>query len=56
MRTNVYINGGNPYHGLLRYHPELKWLDLEIFHCQSSRFLRVEARGSDTATPDSSTD
>ena len=31
MRTNVYIDGGNLYHGLLRYHPELKWLDLEKF-------------------------
>ena len=31
MNTIVYIDGGNLYHGLLRFHPELKWLDLEKF-------------------------
>ena len=28
MRTIAYIDGGNLYYGLLRGHPEYKWLDL----------------------------
>ena len=28
MKTNVYIDAGNLYFGLLKRHPEWKWLDL----------------------------
>ena len=28
MKANIYIDGGNLYFGLLKGHPEMKWLDL----------------------------
>ena len=31
MKANIYIDGGNLYFGLLKGHPEMKWLDLDAF-------------------------
>lgn len=31
MKANIYIDGGNLYFGLLKGHPEMKWLDLDCF-------------------------
>ena len=31
MKTNVYIDAGNLYFGLLRKRPKCKWLDLTAF-------------------------
>ena len=31
MKTNVYIDAGNLYFGMLKGHPELKWLNLAAF-------------------------
>lgn len=31
MKANIYIDGGNLYFGMLKGHPELKWLDLVSF-------------------------